>query len=574
MTEMLGANPAELRSLAADMEMSATSFDSARTQLASTFSSIRWRGPDAARSIDGFHNQQAPQLISAVSLLRDCAKKLRNNADEQDKASSVDSLSSSNGGSGAGGDSTSGHGPGVRPGPAPLPVAPPLPGGKPEGSVSIKHGTDSDEVTVTNSNSVDGKQPLAKIPGLGGLDPEKFKVGGGIKNVASVGVEIGHTDTTTSFKVTSTVETEANASIDLKRFGLNGSLSDGQKFEYTVTVPKGTDPLSIDPNDSATWPPGTTVQIDSSDTSAQGMGIKYGALGLDSKVSSSDGTSQIIAKNPDGKVSVMTGPTNSITNSATLSLGLDEIKASIGASKSLTDAKLHSATFDLNTPQGQAAINEYMSTGKIPSNDGPGVTNVATIGKVTFTSGSEAGIKLGPLELGGKAEDYTSSIVSTTYGDGHSDQLVNVHRPGSPDMVMTTKFDHAGNPVPGSGNYSYQMNNISDFDAQILNTKSYSGINGGGFKSGDNITVNLTAQQLATFQDTAKAAHQDIIQGSGDSTVLGTSSDLKPSQFAGQIQIAGQHGYSLLNSIAEVNQQANGLEQGNPREFPGSVTKR
>ncbi|POC78174.1 hypothetical protein CRN61_17220, partial [Vibrio vulnificus] len=106
--------------------------------------------------------------------------------------------------------------------------------------------------------------------------------------------------------------------IDLKRFGLSGSLSDGQKFEYKGTVPKGTDPLSINPNDSATWPPGTTVQVDSSDSSTQGMGIKYGALGLDSNVSSSDGTSQIIAKNPDGKVSVMTGPTNNITNSATL----------------------------------------------------------------------------------------------------------------------------------------------------------------------------------------------------------------------------------------------------------------
>ncbi|WP_158541132.1 hypothetical protein [Renibacterium salmoninarum] len=68
------------------MEKSATSFDSARTQLASTFNSIRWRGPDAAHSIDGFHNRQLPQLVSAVSLLRDCAKKLRNNADEQEKS--------------------------------------------------------------------------------------------------------------------------------------------------------------------------------------------------------------------------------------------------------------------------------------------------------------------------------------------------------------------------------------------------------------------------------------------------------------------------------------------------------
>ncbi|ABY22954.1 hypothetical protein RSal33209_1216 [Renibacterium salmoninarum ATCC 33209] len=387
-------------------------------------------------------------------------------------------------------------------------------------------------------------------------------------------MEIGHTDTTTSFKVTSTVETEAKGSIDLKRFGLSGSLSDGQKFEYKGTVPKGTDPLSINPNDSATWPPGTTVQVDSSDSSTQGMGIKYGALGLDSNVSSSDGTSQIIAKNPDGKVSVMTGPTNNITNSATLSLGLDEIKASIGASKSLTDTTLNSATFDPNTPQGQAAINDYMSSGKIPSNDGPGVRNLATVTKVTYTSGTEAGIKIGPLELGGKGEDYTSSMVSTKYGDGYSDQLVNVHSPGSPDMAITSKFDQGGNLVPGSGNYSYQMNNISNLDAQILNTKSYSGINGGGFKPGDNITVNLTAQQLATFQDTAKAAHQNITQYTGDSSVLGLSSDYKPDQFAVQIQTAGGNGQSLLQSIAGANQQANNLEQGNPREFPGSVTKR
>ncbi|WP_285725673.1 hypothetical protein [Psychromicrobium xiongbiense] len=578
MSEMLGANPDNLRMIAQAMEQSAGKLDSARTDLSATFSRVRWRGPDAAHAIQRFQQSQSVSLHDAAAMLRDCAKGLYRNADEQDKASAVD-----------GGSTGGGHfhplpkrvdhvPPGFAAKNPPLHAMPKLMDHLKKSSsddVSVEHGPNGDKVTVSHKATAEGTQPLSKIPGLKGLAEGKGSAGISVTDTQSV--ETKHTDTSTTYKITSTLGVEGKAGFDLKHFGISGTLANGQKVEYSITVPKGTDPLSINPNDPGSWPPGTSVQVNAADTASASVGAKYAAIGVDGKVVGSEGTSQVVSKGADGRITAMTGPTEAVSNSAELSVGYKDVKAYFGANHDLTGTSFRSATFDPSTPEGKAALNQYLSGAGLPQHDGAGVSDSVTINKMDYSSGQKMGIKVPGFDFSVKGDDYTSNIVATTHGDGTTEQQWTVHNPGAPDMKATVSFDAHQNPIPGSTNYSYTIPHLSDIEAQMLNNKAFSGFDGSGYKAGDSVTISLTGDQMKAAQDMAKAAHENIIQSTGDTSVLGlSSSDASTGQFALAMQNAGASNQGLVDSLARVNQQAAGYTgQGGPqvKAFPGTLTK-
>lgn len=578
MSEMLGANPEDLRSLAEAMDQGANRLDAVRTGLANTFKVTRWHGPDAQQAINRFNTRHAMQLQDAAVILQQSARDLRRNAAEQDKASAaeggpIDSPSTP--------DLPPSRWPDLHTMPAYGTLKTPNLSSSPSvslkakggGSDSITYGPDGMEVSNSQSVGVDGgtKLPVSHLPGL-----KDVGLGGGISTTGTVASGVSHTKTSDTYKISTKIETEGHASVDLKKFGLNGSLSAGQKFEYSVTVPKGIDPLSINPNDPSSWPSGTSVKVNASDQTGNSVGIKYGVLGLDGKVTNSDGTSQIITKDDDGKVTVMTGPTAAVSNKAELSVTVDEAKLMLSTNKSLTDATLQTASFDPATPEGDAALNNYLTHGSLPSADGPGISEVNTVSKVSYSSGHEAGLKLFDFSVNAKDAPYSSEVVTTTHGDGSSDQQLTVKNPGCPDLIATQTFDPDGKLDPSSSTYTYLAHDMTESDAQLLNNKDFSGFNGGGFQAGDNVKITLTLDQVAEFKQLAETAQENIQQTTGGSSLLGGAATESDRYFALLIQQSGQSIQGVVGSIAEINREAEGMgldPSKTPAQFPGTVTK-
>jgi len=87
---MYGADVSQLRALAVRFDQAAEQLDTTRTGVGSAVRSTRWVGPDAESFRGQWDSQSSQRLTAVAGVLRDNARRLRANADGQERASAVD----------------------------------------------------------------------------------------------------------------------------------------------------------------------------------------------------------------------------------------------------------------------------------------------------------------------------------------------------------------------------------------------------------------------------------------------------------------------------------------------------
>lgn len=111
MADMFGADVAQLRQLAKDFTSAADTLDRAGRELTSAITRGAWKGSDADRFRQRWTGRLQPALAATSRSLAEGAVTLRENADEQERASdSGGSFGGSGGGSGGGGAGGEGGG--------------------------------------------------------------------------------------------------------------------------------------------------------------------------------------------------------------------------------------------------------------------------------------------------------------------------------------------------------------------------------------------------------------------------------------------------------------------------------
>ncbi len=108
MADMIGADPNELRNLAAQMRGAADELDGHSSALTSLLGSVDWVGDFASRFLSSWSGGHRVRLQSTSQFIRDAASELERNADEQVNASN--SAGSGRGFAGGGGGGGGGGG--------------------------------------------------------------------------------------------------------------------------------------------------------------------------------------------------------------------------------------------------------------------------------------------------------------------------------------------------------------------------------------------------------------------------------------------------------------------------------
>jgi hypothetical protein len=105
MTTRLGADTAELRRLAAAFERNGEGLEDAARTIGSRIRAARWDGPDAMRFLSEWDATHKVSLLMVSNAFGDVAKKLRDQADQQERASGEggDGIAAGGGGGGGGG---------------------------------------------------------------------------------------------------------------------------------------------------------------------------------------------------------------------------------------------------------------------------------------------------------------------------------------------------------------------------------------------------------------------------------------------------------------------------------------
>src|SRR5699024_10756796 len=147
---------------------------------------------------------------------------------------------------------------------------------------------------------------------------------------------------------------------------------------------------------------------------------------VQTKTTDASGTSLLVQKTGDNTVRVTAGPTKAIDAYNGVGVDFGVASAMLGREDQVNSATLKTAEFDLSTPEGKAAFNDFAANGNMPGDNGTGITNGKTIQKLDYSSQAKIDAKLGPIEFGIGGAKNTGSSVVVTAPDGSMTRTVNL----------------------------------------------------------------------------------------------------------------------------------------------------
>ncbi|RWU82974.1 hypothetical protein CWN80_09185 [Janibacter hoylei PVAS-1] len=374
-----------------------------------------------------------------------------------------------------------------------------LPAGAMTNAIGDGPQTDPGEVEqpgyVSNSDDVEGGKVIK----------------GQVTGTETVAVSREFVDSEGRSVQTTTVSVRAEAGIAGEAGGdLTGggfSASGGKEASYEVTAPVGVDPLSIDPNDPMSWPPGVSVRFSEEyfaafDAEARFRGLMAGAgyeFGTEGYVE--------ISRGDGDQVVVQVGDAEFLRSSSELGLGTPDANVKAGASSETSSGTAREVTIDMSTPGGRATFDDVM-IGKPPAADAPGVVDVADLTVFNASKSVDLSMTAGDVSAGGTLAEWGAGGVQRTHADGTTTLDWTGEAQGR-QVGGTASFDADGNMVVEDNTYYIRMEGVDPTTAAEYN-RNYLGEDVTPTHD-QNVVINFTHDDLATMRYQAAATHASIV---------------------------------------------------------------
>lgn len=385
---------------------------------------------------------------------------------------------------------------------------------------------------------------------------------------ASVTFTASESDTHTSFSLTR--EFNASLSGEFRAGGVRGldgegSVSTGVTSTYKVSLPGEASveqAVAIDPFDPTTIPVGASVTIDGGAFVNTSLEASFRYIGMQTGIKDASGVSYSIERVDGNTVRVTSGPTETINafNGAGFRYGDASLMA--GREDQLHGASLQTAEFDISTPEGQAALEHFNATGQI-AHETPGVSNVATITRIDFSSQSQLRAELGPLKLVAGGEANLGSTVQITYPDGSYSLTTDLSYGDNVPLTVEQRFDADGNELPGERSYTFAIQ-VDGNNEQLLNAVLTGGINGDGpVKQGDTAQLTFTEQEMQALIGQTGDAVDTYVTGAPDLRVLvedySGNRNVEPMDFAVSLaRNLNSDSYGFVEKLFSISSAADG----------------
>ncbi len=382
--------------------------------------------------------------------------------------------------------------------------------------------------------TVEGKTELSDVQtGVNFEQTQQFRMS--VQTQGEAGVDFGRTPLGTLYKwadrlgqLPDSVRALSDSSPMLSRLvrGLpvSGSYHEfsGARLTYeaVVTPQQGTQlangQLEAAPNplDPLNMPTGTSVLIRGQSLQGSAWEASYKAFTAGGTTTELDGLGFGVRRLEGSVVEVYSGPVRTVENEMFLGLGRQGTLA-VGLSteyKSETQ-NMSVARIDLSTSEGQAAYQQFMSTGQVPGWSPPGVQQSGTTSIYTGEHAAFIGVQVGGLELGGSS-DSQLTITRTTWQDGTIEQR-NTYALGN-NHVSDVSFNIGadGQPIDSQtqwrvvlGNYDSTLTSyLNDaYNRDVANPQtSY-----GSFDGDQHVQLTFSTSELMALRDQAR----DYVRG-------------------------------------------------------------
>lgn len=374
-----------------------------------------------------------------------------------------------------------------------------LPGGAMTNAIGDGPQTDPGQVeqpgSVSNSDTVEGgKVVKGQVTGTETVAVSKEFVDSEGRSVQT---------TTVSVRAEAGVAGEAGGDLTGGGFSAGG----GKEASYEVTAPVGVDPLSIDPNDPMSWPPGVSVRFGEEyfaafDAEARFRGLMAGAgyeFGTEGYVE--------ISRGDGDQVVVQVGDAEFLRASSELGLGTPDANVKAGASSETSSGTAREVTIDMSTPGGRATFDDVM-IGKPPAADAPGVVDVADLTVFNASKSVDLSVTAGDVSAGGTLSEWSAGGVQRTHADGTTTLDWTGEDRGT-QVGGTATFDANGDMIDGKSTYYMRLEGVSPEAAAQYNNMY---LDDPGTPAHDNnVVLNFTSGDLAQMKTQAAQTQAAMI---------------------------------------------------------------
>jgi hypothetical protein len=179
-------------------------------------------------------------------------------------------------------------------------------------------------------------------------------------------------------------------------------------------VPNPLDPLSM--------PNGTAVMITGQALRGSTLEVGWKLLRVATDHTELEGMGFGVRRGEGSIVEVFSGPVSSVENELFLGLGRGSLRAGVTVGTTSESLDLSVARIDLSTEEGRAAYQAFITSGRVPDWNPPGV--LAAGDQDVYNSEHEAwiGFEAGPLSVGWGGTNSQYNIVETQWQDGTVEQ--------------------------------------------------------------------------------------------------------------------------------------------------------
>lgn len=388
-----------------------------------------------------------------------------------------------------------------------------------DGSIAWK--PDSESVTLTDKQKAElgNSRPEGSPKGTDGFSVT-------LSSESSVTLTESQSDTHTSFSVSTQTQVglsgEAGAG-GPRGLDVSGGVNTGFKSTYKVSLPGEAtveQAATVNPFDPTTIPVGGSVTVDGSNFVNTSFEASFRYIGTKTNISDAEGVSYKVERVDEDTVRVTAGPTETINAFNGVGLKVGDLSVMAGREDQLHGAQLQTAEFDISTAEGQAAFEHFNATGQV-AHETPGVSDVATISRIDYSSQTQLRAELGKhvkIDLGGQAN--LGSSVQVTYPDGSYSLTTDLSYGGNVPLTIERRFDAGGNELPGERSYQFEVE-VTGENEQLLNVVLTGNVQASGpVEAGDTATLTFSEEEMQALVSQTEDAVDTYESGAHDLRIM------------------------------------------------------
>lgn len=287
---------------------------------------------------------------------------------------------------------------------------------------------------------------------------------------------------------------------------------EGTRLSYEATVTpqqgsqldKGDMSAMPSPLDPLAMPEGTSVLMRGQNLTGSDFALNYKFIaGIGGTHTELDGAGFGVRKMEGSVVEVYAGPMQTVENATMFGLGkVGTLSVGLSVETSAENRSLQTARIDLSTQEGRDAYQAFISGGKVPDWNPPGVQRSGTTEVFNAEHAARLGIDAGPISLGiGNSSQLT--ITRNVWQDGTVDQTNSYQSMGQTTDVQF-QIGADGKPVPDSTEWTLVLPNTSDVAASYFNSSYHPDQINKKFDGDQHLQFEFTDKDLLALRDRAR----------------------------------------------------------------------